>query len=402
MNKTKIVIVGGGFGGVYTARNLLKLFGNKAEITIINKTNYFLFTPLLHEVATGALTPQSVIESLREVFRGSPIVSIEDTVTEIDREKRLVKTSNSSYSYDYLVISSGAETNYFGIPGAQENSFTLKNLNDAISLRNHIIETFEKASESNCCDNLTFAIVGAGATGVELAAELVEYVKETLHSYFNNSKINKEEIKISLITNTAQVIAVFPEKMRKLAQSSLIDRGINVITNATVSKVESGQITFADSTTLKAHTIIWVAGVKPSLSSIKGINVGAKGRMDVNEFLQNTTDPNIFGLGDASGTLPMLAQIAVQQAKTVAYNIYAHKGNLRLHVFETNIKGLLISLGQWNALGDFHGLTLSGPVMWFIWRTVYLFNFNSWKRRIEIAIEWTFNLFYPRDITYLK
>jgi NADH dehydrogenase len=402
MNKTKIVIVGGGFGGVYTARNLLKLFGDRAEITIINKNNYFLFTPLLHEVATGALTPQSVVESLREVFRGTPVVNIEDTVTEIDRVNKIVKTSHSNYSYDYLVISSGAETNYFGIPGAQENSFTLKNLNDAISLRNHIIETFEKASESNCSENLSFAIVGAGATGVELAAELAEYVKETLHSYYNNSKIKKEDIKISIITNTSQVISVFPEKMRVLAQKSLESRGISVITNTTVSKVENGQITLADSTTIKAHTIIWVAGVKPSLSSIKGIDVGQKGRMDTNEFLQNINDPTIFGLGDASGNLPMLAQIAVQQAKTVAYNIYAHKSGLRLNKFETKIKGLLISLGQWNALGNFHGLTLSGPVMWFIWRTVYLFNFNSWKRRLEIAIEWTVNLFYPRDITYLK
>ncbi len=402
MNKTKIVIVGGGFGGIYTARNLLKLFGNKAEITIINKTNYFLFTPLLHEVATGALTPQSVVESLREVFRGTPVVTIEDTVIEIDKNSKIVKTAHSNYSYDYLVVSAGAETNYFGIPGAQENSFTLKHLNDAITLRNHIIETFEKASDSNCADNLTFAIVGAGATGVELAAELVEYVKETLHSYYDNSKIKKEDIKISLITNTAQVINVFPERMRVLAELSLKDRGINLITNATVSKVENGQITFADSTTLKAHTIIWVAGVKPSLSSIKGIDIGQKGRMDINEYLQNTNDPTIFGLGDASGTLPMLAQIAVQQAKTLAYNIYAHKGGHRLHKFETNIKGLLISLGQWNALGNFHGITLSGPIMWFIWRTVYLFNFNSWKRRLEIAIEWTVNLFYPRDITYLK
>ncbi len=402
MNKIKIVIIGGGFGGVYSARHLYKLFGNKAEITLINKTNYFLFTPLLHEVATGGLTPQSVIESLREIFRGTSIKCIEDTVIEINKENKTVKTPNSLFNYDYLIISAGAETNYFGIPGAQENSFTLKSLNDAIILRNHIIETFENAIKNNNKDALTFAIVGAGATGVELATELAEYVKGTLCSYYKNSIVAKDEIKISIITNAPEILTVFPEKMREIAKNALIKNNINIINNATVIKVDNELITFADSTTLKAHTIIWVAGVKPSISTINGIDIGPKGRMEINEYLQNINNEYIFGLGDASGTFPMLAQIAVQQAKTVAYNIYAHNGNLKLDKFETKIKGLLISLGQWNASGNFKGITLSGPLMWFIWRTIYLFNFNSWKRRLEIAVEWTINLFYPRDITYLK
>ena len=402
MNKIKIVIIGGGFGGVYSARHLYKLFGNKAEITLINKTNYFLFTPLLHEVATGGLTPQSVIESLREIFRGTSIKCIEDTVIEINKENKTVKTPNSLFNYDYLIISAGAETNYFGIPGAQENSFTLKSLNDAIILRNHIIETFENAIKNNNKDALTFAIVGAGATGVELATELAEYVKGTLCSYYKNSIVAKDEIKISIITNAPEILTVFPEKMREIAKNALIKNNINIINNATVIKVDNELITFADSTTLKAHTIIWVAGVKPSISIINGIDIGPKGRMEINEYLQNINNEYIFGLGDASGTFPMLAQIAVQQAKTVAYNIYAHIGNLKLDKFETKIKGLLISLGQWNASGNFKNITLSGPIMWFIWRTIYLFNFNSWKRRLEIAVEWTINLFYPRDITYLK
>ena len=401
-NKIKIVIIGGGFGGVYTARNLYKLFGNKADITIINKLNYFLFTPLLHEVATGGLTPQSIIESLREIFRNTNIKSIEDTVNEINRENKTVKTDNAVYPYDYLVVSAGAETNYFNIPGAQENSFTLKNLNDAISLRNHIIETFEKANQENSTDKLSFAIVGAGATGVELVTELSEYVKETLHSYYKNTSIKKSEINISIITNTPNVISFFPKEMYELAHQALIKKDINVITNATVTKIEPGLISFADNTSLKAHTIIWVAGVKPSLSSIKGLEAGPKGRMEINKYLQNTKDEYIFGLGDIAGTLPMLAQIAVQQAKTVANNIYAHNNKESLMIFQTNIKGLLISLGQLNALGNFKGYTFSGPIMWFIWRTIYLFNFNSWKRRLEISIEWIVNLFYPRDITYLK
>ncbi len=402
MNKTKIVIIGGGFGGVYTARNLYKLYGDAAEITLINKQNYFLFTPLLHEVATGSLTPDSVMESLREIFQGTSISCVEDTVNSIDRNNKVVNTTNSTYKYDYLVISSGAETNYFGIPGAQENSLTLKNVSDAIILRNHIIDTLEKSTQTKNTNKITFAVIGAGATGVELSAELVEYTKSILGSFYKDSLIKEDDIEVILITNSPQVITVFPEKMRILAQSILENKGIKIITNATVTKVEKGQITFSDATTLQVHTIIWVAGVKPSLSSISGITIGAKGRMEVNEYLQSLEDQNIFGLGDSSGTFPMLAQIAVQQAQTVANNIYAHTNNLEMEKFNTQIKGLLISLGRWNALGNIKGYTLSGPFMWFVWRTVYLFNYSSWKKRFEVALEWTTNLFIVRDITYLK
>lgn len=402
MNKAKIVIVGGGFGGAYTARYLASLLGEKAEITLINKSNYFLFTPLLHEVATGGLSPRSVLEPLREIFRGLPVSFVEDTVTEVKTDTKEILTTHATYSYDYLVMSGGAETNYFGIPGAQENTFTLKNMNDAIALRNHIISTFEHGVKTKNKDLLTFAVVGAGATGVELVCELEEYVKHTLCSYFNNSGFSKEDIKISLITNTPDVISQFPVKMRELALSHIQSKGIEVILNATVAKIEPHTVTLKDGKSLQAHTIIWVAGVKPSLSEIKGIEAGPKGRMEVNEFLQNTKYPEIFGLGDAAGTLPMLAQIAVQQAKTVAHNINASISETELQKFSTNIKGLLVSLGQWYALGDFHGITLRGPVMWFLWRTIYLFNFHSWKKRFGIMVEWTVNLFYPRDITYIK
>jgi NADH dehydrogenase len=402
MNKTKIVIIGGGFGGVYTARNLYRLYGDTAEITLINKQNYFLFTPLLHEVATGSLTPDSVMESLREIFLGTSVTCVEDTVNSVDRTNKVVTTTNSSYKYDYLVVSTGAETNYFGIAGAQENSLTLKNVSDAILLRNHIIDTLEKSTQIKNTNKISFAIIGAGATGVELSAEIIEYARSILKSFYSDSLINENDIEVILITNTPQIISVFPEKMRILAQSILEKKGVNIITNATVTKVEKGLITFSDQTTLTVHTVIWVAGVKPSLSSISGITIGPKGRMEVNEYLQSLEDQNIFGLGDSSGIHPMLAQIAVQQAVTVANNIYAHNNGSEPSKFDTKIKGLLISLGKWNALGDIKGYTLNGPFMWFIWRTVYLFNYNSWKKRFEVAFEWVINLFIIRDITYLK
>ncbi len=405
MNKTKIVIVGGGFGGVYTAKYLYKLLKDNVDITIINKNNYFLFTPLLHEVATGGLSPKSIVESLREIFRGTSINYVEDTVNEIDRNEKIVKTNKTNFKYDYLVLSPGAETNYFNTPGAQENTFTLKNLNDAITLRNHIIDTFEKAVIKKDSKMLSFAIIGAGATGVELASELIEYLKDTFYIYYSNTGFRREDIKVTLITNTSEIIGQFPIAMRNIAMNTLKKIGIEIMTNATATNIEPNNIKFSDGKNLQAHTIIWVAGVKPSLNQIKGIEIGPKGRIETNEFLQSKNNSEIFSLGDAGGSFPMLAQIAVQQAKTVASNInklILNKNNAKLEKFSTNIKGLLISLGQLKAIGDFKGYTISGPFMWFIWRTIYLFNFNSWKKRFEIVVEWTINLFYPRDINILK
>jgi NADH dehydrogenase len=398
----KIVVIGGGFGGVYTARNLNRLFGGDVEITLINKSNYFIFTPLLHEVATGALTSQSITESLHEIFRGTSVICIEDTVLEIDKENRIVKTINLSFTYDFLVMSPGAETNYFNIPGARENSFPLKNIDDAIKLKSQIISVFEKANSSKNKSLLSFAVVGAGATGVELATELTEYAQHILNSYYRNSSILKSDIKISMITGTPDVISQFPIKMREIAFSELRKKGINVLFNTIVADVKPGILTFKNGETLEANTIIWVAGVKPSLVEIKGAEFGPKGRMETNEFLQSATHPEIFSLGDASGTHPMLAQIAVEQAKTVAQNIYSIANGRNPEKFTTDIKGLLISLGQWSAAGQIGKVTLHGPFMWWVWRTIYLFNFNSWKKRLEIAVEWTINLFYPRDITIIK
>lgn len=403
----KIVIVGGGFGGVYTALNLYKKFGvDEAYITIINKNNYFLFTPLLHEVASGGLTPDSIIESIREVFRGSAVRVVEGMVNEIDHENKVVKTTTESFKYDYLVVSPGAETNYFCTEGAKEHAFTLKNLQDAINLRNHIIETCEKAVQTKNKDLLTVAVVGAGPSGVELAAEVLEYMQHTICSYYKASGFKKEDIKVNLITTTPDVIAQFPQKMRDIAMLQLKKKGMSVLVNAIVTKVEPNLLTFKDGTTLRAHTLIWVAGVTPSLSGIKGIDsvfsISAKNRIEITKSLQSTKFPEVFSLGDSSGTDPMLAQVAVQQGKTVAENIYALATGGTPTDFTFKQKGLLLSIGQWYAVGNFFGMTFKGRIMWWVWRTAYLFNFLSWRKRFEIAHEWTTNLFYPRDITYLK
>ncbi len=405
MKKAHVVIVGGGFGGIYTARYLQPLIeAGKVDVTLINKTNYFLFTPLLHEVATGGLSPMSVVEPIREIFRRELVHFIQDEATSIDLEKKYVSTSQRIIGYDFLVVSSGAETNYYGTPGAAENTITLKNLNDALIIRRTLIDACEKAAHIADDEErrklLSVAIVGGGATGVELAAEIVEFMKETLCSYYGNTcHLKKEDMQVTVIAASPDLLPPFPPALRDIAKKELVRKGIRVMLGETVTEVKPRKILFADKSFVEAATIIWVAGVKPVSPALTGAEKEKNGRIKIDEFLRVAGKHEVFSLGDVGGTAPMLAQVAVQQGKIVARNIGATLTSIPLIPFMFMEKGLLVSLGQWHAAGKIFGITLQGPLMWWIWRTVYLFNFHSWRKRLKIAVEWTVNLFYPRDIT---
>ncbi len=405
--KKHVVIVGGGFGGTYVARYLRPLIcSDKIRVTIINRTNYFLFTPLLHEVATGGLTPESVVEPLLETFRHSNVTVLEEEVKKVEPSQKQVITSNQILNYDYLVLSSGAETNYYGTPGAKENTMTLKDLADAKNIRKHLIDLCEKIeavkdNEAERTKLLSCIIVGAGPTGVELAAEAMEFMHQILKDYYHES-FNKTHININLVAASPDVLPMFPIELRKIARDVLVRKGIKVMTNEQVMGVEPGKIIFADKSFLEGSTIIWVAGVKPINIELQGAEREKNGRVKIDEYLRVIGSPEVAGiysLGDASGTAPMLAQVATQQGKTVAQNIIATLENKPLVKFKYFEKGMLVSLGQWYAAGKIFGMVMKGPLMWLLWRGVYLFNFHSTKKRLVIAGEWLVNFFYPRDIT---
>ena len=324
MNKIKIIIVGGGFGGVYTAKYLKPLIKSGfAEVTIINKDNYFLFTPLLHEVATGGLSSTSVVEPIEEILRGMGVNFIQDEVISISTNRKEIATGTKTLSYDYLVISSGAETNYYGTPGARENTFTLKSLSDAISIRRTLLDNCRKAStmkdEDEKTKTLSSIIVGGGPTGVELAAELIEFMHETLCSYYKMCGFSKNHMKVNLVAASKDILPQFPIKLQSIAHKELLNKGVNVMVDTAVTSVESGKITLKNGNSIVANTIIWVAGVKPKLPNMEGVELEKSGRIKIDEYLRVKED--IFALGDVSGTLPMLAQVAVQQGRNVAHNI---------------------------------------------------------------------------------
>lgn len=429
--RTRIVIVGNGFGGVYAAKHLHSLVERGlADITIIGRANHFLFTPLLHEVATGGLSPTSVVEPLHEVFRHSNVHCLEMEVSKIDlAEQTVIGTCRGTperIPYDYLVIASGAETNAYGIKGVAEHAYFLKTLMDAVAIRNRIIQAVEEASATADAVRrgqlLSFAVVGAGPTGVELVSEMIEFLEELVGDYYSKN-LSLADISVSLISAGLDIVTQFVPSLRKKALDILTAKKVKVFLNMTVCEVSeqgvSAKCGTAEPSMLSAGTVVWVAGVKGTpvklaeRPDVAPITIHPSGRLVVSEQLQLPGYEQVFALGDAAThlaspdgrPLPMLAQVAEQEAEVVAANIKALVESrisgrpASLFPYRLHLKGMLLSLGQWQAVGDIYGFHLSGPFMWWVWRTAYLSKFLSWRKRLKIVFEWTINLFSPRDIT---
>ena len=440
MIKPHILILGAGFGGMYVARNLAsQVKKGKIDVTIVNETNYFLFTPLLHEVATGALAPQSVAEPLREIFAGTGVRICQGTVMSIDQSKRSVTVLGDvngddihhrvkhEINYDFLVIATGATTNYYNIPGADIHTYPLKTLADAVEIRRRVIDSFEEAVM--CTDPivrtrlLSFVVVGGGPTGIEIVSELAELIRGMVKRYYHDTKCRPdeagscgpEESTLTLIHAGAELLQQFSPSLRTAARERLEREGVRIHTGSAVTLVSPRGIELSNNTTVSASTIIWAAGVTPVIPQFEGSQPALIGnRLVVDEYFRLSGDDRVFVLGDVAGyvdsvhsapektmTLPMLAQVAVGQAKAVAGNIRASIKGKKLRAFTYHSKGSMVSIGQWFAIGQIANMKISGRLTWWLWRTIYLFKFISWKKRLRIVIDWTLDVFYPRDITKL-
>jgi NADH:ubiquinone reductase (H+-translocating) len=409
--KKKIVILGGGFGGLYTYLSLRKQFKkNEVDITIVNRTNYFLFTPLLHEIATGSVSHHQVVESLRQIIYKSNASLHVAEILSVDCDRKVVKTSIAELPYDILVVALGATTNFFDAPGAEENSFVLKDLRDAISLRTALIEAFEKASEIKDPvlkkKELSFVIVGGGSTGVELVSETADLFLTTFSKYYKKL-IKPSEITLTLINRGPEILAPFHPRLRRSALRVLQNSGIKVMLNTGVKEVRTGGIVLDDGSFVEANLVVWTAGVKPNVPAFTHpVEKDQGGRVVITNTLQIPNSPNVFVLGDMASLpgkdgkpLPMLAQVAVRQGKQTGENIKRLLQGEKLVPFKYKSQGELVSLGQWHAVANIRGIKFRGAFAWFLWRTIYLFKFLSFSKKLKIAVDWTINIFYPRDIT---
>lgn len=394
--QSDILVLGQGFGGIYTIIDLIKHPQAKTKnITLVGQDNFFLFTPLLHEVATGGLNPNEITISINNLF-GQKINFINGTVQVIDLDQRSVQlTNNLSIGFDNLVIATGAKSKKEIIPGAFINAHFLKTIDDAKKIKNRLIQIFEDLTLSNKPININ--VLGGGPTGVEIICEIYEYIYATL---LKNSRQKHHQINLNLITADNELIKMYKPSIKKTVFRHLTQNlKINILLNETCKQIDKTSLQLTNKT-IDSDLTIATIGVQPNLPTIIGeIKLDTTGRIITNQYLQLPNHQFAYAIGDIASGNPMDAQVAVKQAKITSHNIANSFDNNNLKEFKYTSMGKFLSLGRNNASGQLFNFGLTGRFVWFIWRTIYLSKMPTLRKKIYIGITWALGLFYPRDTT---
>ena len=415
--KKKVVILGAGFGGQTVLKGLLQSFKQQddIEITLIDENNYFLFSPLLHEVAVGVLPPENICTPIRKLQRSRIYNFIQAHIEAIDFTDREVTTSVGIFSYDYLVLALGGITDNTAIQNIQNstNLFTLKTINDATKIKNQIIEMFEKAGIQTdpvkIKQQLTFVILGGGYTGVQFAAGLSDAIHQCMSISYPH--IDSANIKIVLLESEDRIIRDLPEKYSQYIKRYLQKRGIEVILNSKVTGVNDSGITINEKDIIESQTLVYVPGVVANtLLAEVGIDCDDRGRAIVNEYMELASFPSIYAVGDcahyqdpSTGKVARpRAHIAVRQARVVAKNLVADlKGNRRRKYIYSDSEEI-ISLGKSNALLRIRKIWIHGILAVLAWVMSYSLLAFGRKNRVKIAIDWALSWIYGPDFIIVK
>ena len=397
--KARVVIIGGGFGGLFAARALERA---PVQVTLLDRHNYHLFQPLLYQVATASLSPADVASPIRWILRGQENVEVllaeVQTIDPIGR--RLILDHDEPIAFDYLILASGATHSYFGHDDWARHAPGLKTLDDALGIRQRILMAFEAAERAVDPDQqrrlLTFVIIGAGPTGVEMAGALAEIARQSLRSDFR--RIHPESARIILLEGSPDVLGTFPEPLRVAARRSLERLGVDVRTNAIVTNVDEQGVMVGkdpDAVDIAAHTILWAAGVAASpLARSLGVPLDRAGRIATEPTLAVPGHPQIFVVGDLCAfvdngkPLPGVAQVAMQQGAHAARNIVRAIEGKPLEPFHYRDYGILATIGRGAAVGDVFGLKISGVFAWFFWLFLHIFWLIGFRNRIAVMGEW--------------
>ncbi len=409
----RIVIIGGGFGGIFTAKHLLRKIKNDTtiEVYLLNKTNYFLFSPMLHEVATGGLNRQHIVQPIREILNQHNFHFVRCLVTSINTNEKTVNTDCGAFTYDILVIATGSEVNYYNVQNAAAYTIPLKTLQDSVAIRDRVIDALELAAASKSSKDkqkyLTFVVVGGGPTGVELAGELSEFLQQSLQE--NYSHLEAKDIHVYLIQRGDTILPFLRKKSREKAVATLTKKRVTVLTNSPVTKVSKESIEINTHKMISAYTLLWTPGVKPIVIPLIPNRRTKEGFLPVDTFLHVKGLTDVYALGDAAlfmnegeiTPVPALAQTAVAQAPILARNIIHSLRNEPEELFFFKKQGLLVSIGQKFAVGEIGQFSIQGFFAWWLWRTIYLTKLVGWSNKLKVAWDWTLNLFFPRDTTQI-
>jgi NADH:ubiquinone reductase (H+-translocating) len=407
----RIVVLGGGFGGVTTVRHLERALRRHrdAEITLVSRENFFVLTPLLFEACSGRLELRHCAQPIRAALQRARF--IEATVESVDLNRQLVRAAapdGGAYSlaYDHLVIALGASTNDGLIPGSS-NALTFKTMADALVLRNHVIECFERADaaadETQRRGCLTIAVIGGGLVGTELIGELTAFADDVLRFY---PRIRRDEICFRLFEAGPRILPEIDATLAATAAHVLERRGVDIKTATAVRSIESGRVRL-EHDTIDAATIVLTAGIVPSaVASAVPVVRDQRGRIAVDATMRSRSHPQVWALGDCAAIpgpdgrpYPALAQHAVREARHLAENIRAVLERRNPSAFIFRSLGTMASLGHTRAVARVFGVRLTGFPAWWLRRTYYLFQMPRWDRRLRIVLDWTVALFFRPDIT---
>jgi NADH dehydrogenase len=412
----RVVIVGGGFGGLHLVRHLEKqLKRGEAQVTLVDRSNFSLFTPLLYQVATGELPPHAVAYPLRVPLAKAGFRFLRTQVEAIDVDKKTVRTEDGEIAYDHVVIVPGSVTNDFGIPGVKEHALVVKWLEDGRAVRHRILSTFEDAAlipdPERRREMLSFAIVGAGPVGVELASSMRDLMDHTLRDIYPDIDVRSEPT-ITLLDGSDRVVPGMDPRLSAIAQRELERLRVRVMLKTLVSEVGERSLRTKDGTMLTANTVIWAGGVKTNpLVAAADLAHAKDGRLVVDTSFRVGGRDDVLALGDAAyfeqdgKPLPMLAQVAVLQAPAAAANVVRLIRGEPTQPYVYKRKGDLVALGRTSAAAEFARpihIVLSGLPAWTVWRTNYLMQLVGGRNRGTLLVEWLLSYFSRRivaDIT---
>jgi NADH dehydrogenase len=411
--RQRIVILGGGFAGVYAALRLEKTLAQDpgVEVVLISRENFLLFTPMLHEVATGELAPTDIVNPLRKLLRRVRLFLGE--VESIDLPGKSVTISHGDsrhhheLTYDHLVLALGASTNFFNLPGLQERALTMKSLGDALHLRNHLIKNLEEA-DFECCGGLresllTVVVAGAGFAGVETIGGLNDFVRDSLKFY---PQLEEEMLRFVLVDAGPVVLPELSTKLGAYAQKKLERRKIEIMLNAKVEAVSDQGVKLSTGVSIKTNTLIWTGGNAPHPLLTTLPCQKDRGRPLVNEFLEVPEWPGVWAAGDCAairdhrtGKLyPPTAQHALRQGKVLARNLEAALRGGAKKPFVFSMLGQLAAIGRRTGVANIFGLNFSGFIAWFLWRTIYLSKLPRLEKKVRVALNWTLDLLFSKDL----
>lgn len=412
----KILILGGGFGGITALRRIEKKFQNEpVEITIVSDENFFLFTPMLPQVASGLLHPSNISTPIRYFCKKAKF--LQATVDSIDLDLQLVTIQRSfdnkvrTLEYDYLILALGGKTNFFKNQNLEKHSFSMKSIEDAIAVRNHVIFMLEQAAQTGNYELqrtlLTFVVIGGGFAGVETISEINQFVKRSISKSYPS--INPKNINMILISSRDRILPEINKKLSKKAWDFLVKDGIDIVKNTKAEDAGEEHVLLSNGGKLSCATLIWTGGITMNkvISELK-CEHGSNGRILVDEMLRMKNRENVFVLGDCAlikdesldSFYPSTAQHAIKEGNLIAENLvltYNHKKKLKKFSFHS--LGVMAIIGDRVGIATLAGHCISGITAWIIWRAYYLSKVPTFDKKLKISIDWITDSILARDVT---